>query len=288
MTYIIFDCDPTLFYSDLDVDDSLALGYAFRKFKGEVELAGVTTVFGNNSADLTYRDARRLAEVAGLDLPVLKGAESRFQLGQPTPAAEFIVETAREYGEIELLATGPLTNIATALTLDEDVIDAVRRITIMGGAVFVPGNVKYADAEFNFWSDPQAAKIVIEKMRNIVLVPLDVTTTVRWTEKTLEPLKESEDELARFLYEAALPWARRWPQGFHPHDVLAAVYILRPDIYEPEEVKVGVETEEPRQGKITLNKEGKRLLMLRKVNSSKLLEEYYSAFGTAFYDANNK
>lgn len=279
MTYIIFDCDPTLFYPDLDVDDSLALGYAFRKFQSKVELIGVTTVFGNNSADLTYRDARRLVEVAGLDLPVLKGAESRFQLGQSTPSAEFIMKTAREYGEIELLATGPLTNIATAIMLDEALIDAVRRITIMGGAVFVPGNIKYADAEFNFWSDPQAAKMVIEKMRKIVLVPLDVTTTVRWTEETLEPLKASEDKLARFLFEAALPWARNWPRGFHPHDVLAAVYILRPDIYEAEEVKIGVETAEPRQGKVTLNKEGKQILMLRKADSSKLLVEYYSAFG---------
>lgn len=279
MTVIVFDCDPTLFYSDLDVDDSLALGYAFRKFSGKVELAGVTTVFGNNSVELTYRDAKKLVEVAGLNLPVLMGAESRFQLGEKTPAAEFIVKTAKEHGEIELLATGPLTNIATAIMLDEAVIDSVRRITIMGGAVYVPGNIRYADAEFNFWSDPKAAKIVIEKMRNIILVPLDVTTTVRWTEETLEPLKKSEDPLARFLYEAALPWARSWPQGFHPHDVLAAVYVLRPEIYEAEEVRISVNTGEPRQGKIRVSNEGISLNMLKKVNSSELLEEYYSAYG---------
>ena len=281
MAALIFDCDPTLFYPDRDVDDSLALGYALRKFKGEVELVGVTTVFGNNSADLTYRDARRIVEVAGEDVPVMRGAASRGELGRPSDAAEFIVEKSREYGEVEFLATGPLTNVATAYMLDEELVDRVGRVVIMGGAVFRRGNVPASDAEFNFWSDPAAASMVVESFRNVVLAPLDITMRVRWRVETLEPLGRSRDPLARFLYEAAMPWAVSQSRlgGFHPHDVVAAVYLVRSDLYSTRRVEIAVSTREPGRGKVIVGLGGREVLMLESLDQEGFLNEYLSAFG---------
>ena len=280
MAPLIFDCDPTIFYSYRDVDDSLALGYAIRKYVGEPNLIGVTTVFGNNAVDLTYRDALKVVEASGEDIPVFKGASSRNDLGKPNEAVEFMIEASREYGEIELLATGPLTNVATAYTMDDEFVDRVRRIVIMGGAVFVRGNVSKFDAEFNFWSDYVAASIVIKSFKNVVLVPLDITTKVSWTVETLELLRDSEDPLASFLYDAALPWAERCSStgGFHPHDVVAAVYLLRDDLYFTRRIRITVNTKGYRKGKVLVDPQGREVLMLEDLEKEKFLEEYLSAF----------
>jgi purine nucleosidase len=86
-----------------------------------------------------------------------------------------IVRAAREHpGELELIAVGPLTNLAHALDLDPDLPTLVKRVTIMGGAVWVPGNIT-EHAEANIANDPEAAEAVFGSGWPITLVPLDVT-----------------------------------------------------------------------------------------------------------------
>jgi len=74
------------------------------------------------------------------NVPVFKGAASRRNLGTVNEAVKFIIEASREYGKIQILATGPLTNIAKATLVDGELVDRVERIVIMGG-VFHPHDV---------------------------------------------------------------------------------------------------------------------------------------------------
>ncbi len=93
-------------------------------------------------------------------------------------AIDFIIEQVEIYPhEVTLLVIGPVTNIALAVRKDPDIVPLIKRIVYMGGAVGWPGNVTPA-AEFNWWFDPEAAKIVLREPIPQAIIPLDVTNTV--------------------------------------------------------------------------------------------------------------
>lgn len=189
---IVVDCDP-------GIDDALALLLAAGS--GEIELLAVTAVAGNRPAQITSHNARKILDLAGLpEVPVyagaqrpLHGGEARcnlvhgedgiggVQLPEMRPietehAANALVRLLRERpeGSIELVAIGPLTNLAMAELLAPGILRRARRLLVMGGALRVPGNIT-PQAEFNFYADPLAADIVMRSGAGIVLFPLDVT-----------------------------------------------------------------------------------------------------------------
>ncbi|WP_435371471.1 nucleoside hydrolase [Mesorhizobium liriopis] len=101
---------------------------------------------------LKYGEAPSYANVYGLDHPDADGSDD---------AVDFMVRTVNKHpGEITIIAIGPLTNIARAILKDPTFPSKVSRIVYMGGAFFVPGNSS-ASAEFNWWADPEAAKISV-------------------------------------------------------------------------------------------------------------------------------
>lgn len=185
---------------DTGIDDALALAHLLSR--PSVELVSVSTVSGNTTSEQAAVNTLDLLSLAGRhDVPVAVGARDpivgeyrggaahvhgRNGIGEvelpraPRSEAEVtgpeqIVLAANERpGELELLAIGPLTNLAHALTLDPLLPSAVKRVTIMGGAVFVAGNItEYAEA--NIANDPEAAQAVFAAGWPITLVPLDVT-----------------------------------------------------------------------------------------------------------------
>jgi purine nucleosidase len=190
---VLVDCDT-------GIDDALALLYLL----GDpgVELVGVSCVFGNVSVRQAARNTLGLLERAGrAGVPVAVGADSPlarpFDGGAPfvhgadgvgdvgvgdvagalghERGPELIVRLAeRHAGRLDLVATGPLTNLALALRLEPRIAGWVRSLTIMGGAASVPGNVTPA-AEANVRSDPEAAAAVLAAPWPVMLVPLDVT-----------------------------------------------------------------------------------------------------------------
>jgi purine nucleosidase len=156
-----------------------------------------------------------------------------------------ILRLSHEYsGELTLLTTAPLTNIAVALLRDPDLADRIRKLVIMGGAVFT-GNVT-AVAEANIANDPEAARIVFRSGMEMTLVGLDVTHEVYWEEVDLEPLIKINNERSAFLlqiirfisgaYESLSGWRR-----CVLHDPLAAGVCLFPDLVKTEKRYVDVE-----------------------------------------------
>lgn len=194
---------PIKLYLDCDtgIDDAMALGYLLAE-KQQVDIVGIGTVCGNTDVISGARNTLNLLHLAGIsDVPVAVGhpdplygtfvsccqhihgnngigdvelptATRRPEAGS---AAELLVSLARQYpGELHILATGPLTNLARALQMEPMLPELLARVTIMGGAANAPGN-RSPVAEANIAEDPEAAAQVFQTLDNIVMVPLDLT-----------------------------------------------------------------------------------------------------------------
>ncbi len=270
--YALVDCDP-------GVDDTLALamGFASPFFRYDA----VTTVHGNVSARLAYRNARRLTaflrdhlESPILDVPVYPGAslaldgsrmnrsESRAihgpegmgamfdkkrrlprpGRGSSKPAWEVMVEEAARRGSaLTIITLGPLTNLALALRRAPGVFTRVKRIVVMGGAARMPGNVTPA-AEFNIYCDPLAAKEVFSSGLPVTMVGLDVTR------RALLRVDEFEGggpfrAAIRDLIKVYARFAkkRRGAEDITLHDPLALAVAMRPDLVETTPCRVDVD-----------------------------------------------
>jgi purine nucleosidase len=243
-TPLYLDCDT-------GVDDALALIYLLNA--PSVDLVGVGTVSGNITSREAAANTAALLGMAGRsDVPVAVGAHDpiagTFRGGGrhvhghnglggvdlppgsnpgTETAAEMFVRLAHEYPRtVHVLATAPLTNIALALQIEPDLPDLVANLTIMGGAVWVPGNVTPA-AEANIANDAEAARIVLRAGFRTLLVPLDVTLQHHFDDADADlfagagsPLHAALGEMLRHyvgFYES-IGFHRRAPL----HDPLAA------------------------------------------------------------------
>ncbi len=259
---------------DTGIDDALALWLALAS--PELELVGCSAVAGNTTVDQATRNTLAVLEVGGRhDIPVAAGAArpltrrlttathfhgplglGRIELPAPktSPVSQlaplFLLEMARRYaGELTVIATGPLTNLAMALLLDPAWGRHLKRLVIMGGAVRCPGNITPV-AEANFYNDPEAAQIVMDCGADITLVGLDVTvpTELRWSEiahldqpekhASLTPVAATALELLRF-------YSRTHGEdgGAHLHDPLAVGVVTHPELVKTERMQVAVETQ---------------------------------------------
>jgi purine nucleosidase len=198
---------PFLLDCDTGIDDALAL--ALLLGHPGVELIGVGTVSGNTAAGQAARNTLDLLALAGRDdVPVAVGAHDplggRYSGGaarvhgdngiggialpraprapSPGTAADLLIEAARRHpGELRVVVTGPMTNVALALRREPGLAALVRDVTVMGGAVRVPGNIT-GHAEANIANDPAAAAEVLGAAWPVTLVPLDVTMRHRFGE----------------------------------------------------------------------------------------------------------
>lgn len=256
MSKVIFDTDP-------GIDDAMALLFLARH--PEIDLVGVTTVFGNAPIELTTRNALYLAEVWNIDAPVAKGAGETFdparggsywptaihghngigdvpvpdvisRQADPRPAHQFIIDTVRAHpGEITLIAVGRMTNLALALKADPEIAGLVKQVIIMGGAFDVNGNVSPA-AEANIHGDPEAADLVMMANWPTVVIGLDVTMKTVMTGGYLAKMVESGRPDIKLLSDISQLYIEfykgRVGDGMVVHDSCAAVYLVRPDLFE--------------------------------------------------------
>lgn len=243
---VLVDCDPALFTVGLDVDDDLALLLLFGS--PEVEVAGVTTLFGNSLGALTHRDARTLLARAGrASLPLARGAARRGEVD--TPAARLLAERAAAApGELTLLSLGPLTNVAAAARIEP------RLGTLLAEHVFMGGRAADGLSDFNFRRDPDAAQRVLALPGRRTAIPFDlgfqavVTPADAARLGSAPALRGYARRLARFArfqdrfraLRGRAPGERTG--GFHPWDVLAAAWLVAPALFsEVEEAAIGVD-----------------------------------------------
>ncbi|KAI5664785.1 hypothetical protein M9H77_24108 [Catharanthus roseus] len=263
---IIIDTDP-------GIDDSMAILMAFQT--PELEVIGLTTVFGNVATEDATQNALILCEIAGYPgVPVAEGCTEPLKGGRPRvadfvhgsdglgnvnlppskskkdekTAPEFIVDKVNEYpGEVSILALGPLTNLAMAIKRDSSFASKVKRIVILGGAFFALGNVNPA-AEANIYGDPEAADIVFTSGANIDVVGINITTQVTMTDADLDDIRKSQGKYAQLICNMC-KFYRDWHvksdgvYGIFLHDPVSFVALVRPDLFTFKKGVVRVETQ---------------------------------------------
>jgi purine nucleosidase len=222
---IVFDTDI-----GSDVDDAVALALILA-CRDALELVGVTTV--SNDTELRARIAARMLALGGAnDVPVFEGerkprnrAQERFAWfgheaamaegeGAPAPihaesAAEAIVSLAREHEGLEIVAVGPMTNVAAALALDPELPGRVAGITIMGGhirRVAIGDFTCEPGIDYNLCSDPEASCAVLGAGFRTTLVSADVTLQTWLREADLARL-DAAGPLARDVAKQVRIWA---------------------------------------------------------------------------------
>ncbi|WP_082097055.1 nucleoside hydrolase [Paenibacillus wulumuqiensis] len=269
MKFVILDVDT-------GIDDSLALAYAAHS--PELELLGITTVFGNISVEEATRNTLVVLEQLDQEIPVYPGEAKPLsrdytkpfarhihgedgignQYRQPAPrqpeqmeAAEFIVQQIQQNpGQVTVIAVGPLTNIARAIQQQPEIVGQIGRLVVMGGAVTVPGNVT-PFAEANIYSDPDAAALVLGSGMPITLVGLDVTMRTLLTADHLEEWRRTNSELALFLanmtdfYMEAYKGVVKSGRGCALHDPLAVGVAIDPSFVRTASYAVQVECTDP-------------------------------------------
>ena len=260
---IILDCDP-------GHDDAIALLLAGRH--PEIELLAVTTVAGNQSVEKTTLNALKVCSLAGIEVPVAMGMErplvrpARFapdihgesgldgpQLPEPViePVRQHAVDLLIELlmasdGDITLVPTGPLTNIAVAMRKEPAIIEKIKAISLMGGAIGL-GNTTPA-AEFNIWCDPEAAAVVFACGRPILMVPLEVTHQALATPEVIERLRAVKRPVATLAADLLVFFAESYRSvfGFSSppvHDPCAVAAVIEPAIVRSHSMHVEIETE---------------------------------------------
>jgi purine nucleosidase len=263
---IILDCDP-------GVDDAIAILLAL-KSPEKLHVLGITTVAGNVGIDNTTRNACLLRQVAqrkdvpvyrGVDRPLVRPAVLADDFHGPdglgdypvfTPddgqesqsAIDFIVETLRthEAGGVTLAVTGPLTNIATAMTQAPEIKARVKQIVLMGGARSEGGNIT-ASSEYNIYADPDAAAIVLASGCPLVVLGLDATHQVRGTPERIARIYALANPVAdlaadTLAFSNTLPGNMEGATDAPLHDPCVIAYLLAPHLFETRSASIRVET----------------------------------------------
>ena len=264
-TRVVIDCDT-------GVDDTMAIFYGL--LSPDIDVVALTCVWGNISAETATRNTLRLLEMLdrpsipvalGANKPLIgpewefgqgvHGADGQGNLDLPPPtltsanesAAELIVRLAHEHpGELTLLPTGPLTNVATAVLMDPEIAKLYKEVVLMGGAFLAKGNAaRWGEA--NIWHDPEAAQIVFDAGWPVTAVGLDVTDKTMLSQERLDRLRDSGTPAGVHIHRITRYYVDRYSartgrRECAMHDALALAIATDPSlVLEAPKVRVDVE-----------------------------------------------
>jgi len=173
---------------------------------GKLEYKGCWTDFEANRST-KYREPYHEPDV----VPHMEEGEPQIK-AQPGTAAEFIVQMVHRYpGQVVLWAGGPLTNFALALRLDPSVATLAKEFVLMGGGLYadkgaIDQGALDARREFNWWFDPEAARIVLRApWKKLTITPIDISVKTRYTEEMKATIAKAGTPVAKYLEKYSLP-----------------------------------------------------------------------------------
>ena len=248
-----------------DIDDALALAVALRS--PELAIRAITTVSGDTqqraqlAAHLLHTFERNdIPVAAGLSLPLQfrhkpSGVAQAAVLPNNIPSSvisplsgpEFIIQTASAYsGHLTLVCIGPLTNVATALTLESHLTTAIRSIVMMGGSSGIPL------PDWNVRSDAKAAQIVLASGIPVTMIGLNITSRCQLRNCDIAQLHRNNSPQAQLLSRLLAIWQRhrsRWhPRLPYLHDPLTIAALCKPELFTFQEMTARVLTHGPLRG----------------------------------------
>jgi pyrimidine-specific ribonucleoside hydrolase len=294
-TPIVIDCDP-------GIDDAVALLLACAS--PEFELLGVSTVAGNVDLEHTTRNAGRILALAGRgDVPIAAGAARplvrtspgraeqvhgpdgvhRAELPEPAaqpdprPAVDLLADAIGGSPDpVTLVAIGPLTNVALLYAVHPEVAATLGRVVVMGGSA--TGGNTTAAAEFNVWSDPEAAYRVLtdpglDRPVPTTMVGLDLTLTVPMTAADLAAL-DAGGPAGRAAAAMLRPEAERQRRetgvaALPVHDAVALAAVLRPDLLRLRPATITVDcSDNPTRGATVVSEDARNAWSDRAVGAA--------------------
>ena len=267
---IIMDTDP-------GIDDAAALVMALNN--PEIDLKLITAVAGNVTVDKTTANALKIVHFFNKDVPVAAGAAQPLikpfedaarihgesgmpgydfgdDYGQPIdkPAVEALHDAIMAEDEITLVPTGSYTNIALLLSEYPEVKSHIKQIVAMGGSI--SGGNMTSVAEFNVFTDPDAASIMYNSGIPIVTVGLDVTLKALLTPTTQEKLL-ALGETGKMLHGLITHYNDGDDEQGHPmHDVNTIFYLLHPEAFTTKDLWVDIQTSGPAIGAMVADVRG--------------------------------
>lgn len=272
---------PIMLDVDTGIDDALAIAFAV---ESGVRLLGVSTVAGNTPIDLATENTRRVLAWVGADsVPVHRGAsrplaveyrdaaylhgddglagvrldESRATESSINAIAAILDNADRFDGELVLVALGPLTNVAIALSLRPHLAQQVQRLVIMGSAVSTGGNVT-PHAEFNAFADPHAMhQVMATEWNDLIAVGLDVSHQTAFTRDQWARLEEPASNASELVRQiAASLFVGQERDGFYLHDPLAVAVAIDDTLVTTESLAVNVAVDDEHRGKTRVHGPG--------------------------------
>ena len=261
---VLIDCDP-------GHDDAIAIILAAEL----TDIQAITTVTGNTDLENTTRNALTVVDIIDQQIPVFSGASQPLQgatqnawhvhgkrgfggveLPDPitqltgTNAVDQIIRYSHDVEELWIIAIGPLTNIALALQEDPQLAQRIAGFSVMGGSTN-HGNAT-ANAEFNIWADPEAAKVVFDSKARVKLCGLNLTRQFMSDDALIGELQNSPAPKAKLMAQLYSYMHLRMDElvgerAAALHDPCAVLAITHPDIFEFSHLSVDVEL----SGKLT-------------------------------------
>ena len=263
---ILLDCDP-------GHDDAVAILLAGAC--EDIRVLGITTVSGNQTLEKTTRNALRVVQHLGLDIPVYAGCDRPMvreriicasihgksgldgfafaplkRRVEKEHAVSFLIRTLKETKEpLTVVTTGPMTNLAMAVRLDPEIVPKIERIVLMGGSIGA-GNMTAA-AEFNILADAEAASVCFGLGRPVTMIGLDVTRKVLCVPEIIRRM-EMPGNRAADLFTGLMTFFRNTQkklfglEGGPLHDPVTIAYLTRPELIrtEPMSVQIDIRSEQ--------------------------------------------
>ena len=274
---IIIDTDP-------GIDDAMAI--LFAHLAPEIDLIGLTTIFGNVSVEQATINALRLVDRMRVQIPVAQGHTQPLEkvrrdfpdfvhgkdgfgdIGLEPPgsnphsqsAVDFLIDQIMSQpGKVTVVAIGPLTNLALAVQKQPLIVENIEGLVLMGGAATVNGNVNPV-AEANIISDPKAADIVFTSSWPKTMVGLDVTEKVIMDDAYLKDV-HGGSELGEFILKVAQFYLdfhhSTGVNGLYTHDPAAIAYVIDPEMFFTEEGEIRVVQDGIAEGLTIMNRKAK-------------------------------
>ena len=290
---IILDCDP-------GHDDAIALLIA--AYSDKFNLLGVSTCAGNQTIDKTSKNATNLLRFFGSDIKVAKGETNPIKRLVKTcpeihgesgldgyvfdnypieydsrPAYQFIIDTVLANKDIIVITTGPMTNLALAISKCPEICSNIKQIVLMGGSTG-KGNIT-EEAEFNILVDPEAADICFRSGVPLRMLGLNVTRQILVTDKVIEDASNIDTKGADLFVKLMKVFNFNQKMFFGLeygplHDPATIISLINEKAFEFEKMHVDIDTSDTKYlGKTRCSKEGNlNVEAATKVN----LEEYWS------------
>ncbi len=250
---VYFDCDNTMGLPGCDMDDGLALLYLLGR--DDIQLEVVTTSFGNSTIEKVHENTKRMFQELHLQhIPLKKGAPSTKQ--RKSEASRYLAaKIVQQRKHVKLLITGSPTNIYAACGENPEILNYVDEMIFMGGItepLIIGGKVM---DELNFSSDPEATYYLLNCSVKKTIISAQLCLDAFFDEQKMEEVLSNQHYPAFAYMKAPL---QLWYDfisgqyggvpGFHVWDIVAAVYVTTPTLFDTNEVRISSTVEDLKYG----------------------------------------